>query len=230
MSIGSATAAASTSPPVPCRVLLIEDDAPLRERFARLLQAWTGGELVAACATLAEAVRHLRDGSIDLLVTDLQLPDGHGTQAIRLLRALNPDSEAMVISVLADDETVVQAIEAGAAGYLLKDADSFELVEAVEELRAGRSPISSSIARVIVRRLSEPAPVPQPPLGKALTAREIDILWGIAKGLTYAELGEQLGISKQTVPVHVKSIYRKLEANNRAEAVYEASRRGLLKL
>jgi len=222
-------AAAGGSPPARCRVLLIEDDAPLRERFARLLQAWPGGQLVAACATLSEAVRHLHDGGIDLLVTDLQLPDGHGTQAIRLLRTLNPEADAMVISVLADDETVVRAIEAGAAGYLLKDADSFELVEAVEELRAGRSPISSSIARVIVRRLGAPPPAPQPPLGKALTAREIDILWGIAKGLTYAELGEQLGISKQTVPVHVKSIYRKLEANNRAEAIFEASRRGLLK-
>ncbi len=223
-------AATNTSPP-PCRALLIEDDAPLRERFARLLRAWTGGELVAACATLSEAVRYLYDGRIDLLLTDLKLPDGHGTQAIRLLRALNPAADVMVISVLADDETVVQAIEAGAAGYLLKDADPFELIEAVEELRAGRSPISSSIARVIVRRLNEPpAAPPLLPLGRALTAREIDILWGIAKGLTYAELGEQLGISKQTVPVHVKSIYRKLEANNRAEAVYEASRRGLLKL
>jgi len=226
----SSSFAASAEPPGLCRVLLIEDDAPLRERFARLLQAWPGGQLVAACATLAEAIRHLQGGQIDLLVTDLKLPDGHGTQAIRLLRSLNPDADAMVISVLADDETVVRAIEAGAAGYLLKDADSFELVEAVEELRAGRSPISSSIARVIVRRLNEPPPLPQPPLGKALTPREIEILWGIAKGLTYAELGEQLGISKQTVPVHVKSIYRKLEANNRSEAVFEASRRGLLKL
>jgi DNA-binding NarL/FixJ family response regulator len=136
----------------------------------------------------------------------------------------------MVISVLADDRSVIEAIEAGAAGYLLKDADSIELVEAIEELRSGRSPISSSIARVIVRRLNGPPSAPPPPLASVLTARETDILWGIAKGFTYAELAQQLGISKQTVPVHVKNIYRKLEANNRSEAVFEASRLGLIRL
>ena len=133
----------------------------------------------------------------------------------------------MVISVLADDHTVLEAIEAGAAGYLLKDAEAIELVEAIEELCAGRSPISSSIARIIVRRLNAP---PQAAALPTLTARESEILWGIAKGFTYAELAQQLGISRQTVPVHVKNIYRKLEANNRSEAVFEASRLGLIRL
>jgi DNA-binding NarL/FixJ family response regulator len=213
-----------------CRVLLLEDDEPLRERFTCILQEWPGGRLVAACATLAEALPHLRGADVDLLITDLRLPDGHGTQAIRTLRAANPQADAMVISVLADDRSVIEAIEAGAAGYLLKDADSIELVEAIEELRSGRSPISSSIARVIVRRLNGPPSAPPPPLASVLTARETDILWGIAKGFTYAELAQQLGISKQTVPVHVKNIYRKLEANNRSEAVFEASRLGLIRL
>lgn len=213
-----------------CRVLLVEDDEPLRQRFAGILQAWAGGKLVAACATLAEALPHLRGAGVDLLITDLRLPDGHGTQAIRTLRASNPRAEAMVISVLADDRSVLEAIEAGAAGYLLKDADSIELIESIEELRAGGSPISSSIARVIVRRLNAAPSAPPPPLAAALTARETDILWGIAKGFTYAELAQRLGISKQTVPVHVKNIYRKLEANNRSEAVFEASRLGLIRL
>lgn len=209
-----------------CRVLLLEDDEPLRDRFARILQAWPAGRLVAACATLAEAVPHLRGGGVDVLITDLRLPDGHGTEAIRLLRATRPEAEAMVISVLGDDRSVLGAIEAGASGYLLKDAEAIELLEALEELRAGRSPISSSIARIIVRRLNAPPQQPQP----VLTARENDILWGIAKGFTYAELAQQLGISRQTVPVHVKNIYRKLEANNRSEAVFEASRLGLIRL
>ncbi|WP_234026685.1 response regulator [Melaminivora suipulveris] len=214
-----------------CRVLLVEDDGPLRERFARLLAAWPGGQLVAACATLGQALQALQGGRIDLLITDLRLPDGHGTQAIRLLRSLHPQAEAMVISVLADDATVIEAIEAGAAGYLLKDADSIELLEAIEELRAGRSPISSSIARVIVRRLGAAgADAPAVPPAEALTPRETEILWGIARGLTYAELAQQLGISRQTVPVHIKNVYRKLEATNRSEAVFNASRNGLIRL
>lgn len=209
------------------RILLLEDDASLRERFVHILEHWPGGELVAACATLAEALQILRERPIDLLMTDLNLPDGHGIEAIRLLRKLHPNADAMVISVLADDHTVLQAIEAGAVGYLLKDADSLELVEAIKELRAGGSPISSSIARILVRRMNEPA---QQTTGPELTPRETDILRGIAKGFTYAELGEWLGISRQTVPVHIKNIYRKLAASNRSEAVYEAQKRGLLRL
>src|SRR5262245_12251729 len=138
----------------------------------------------------------------------------------------------MVISALADDRNVIEAIEAGASGYLLKDSDPINVIDAITELLAGRSPISSTIARTLVRRLGggrAAAPAPQDP-ECTLTAREMDILWGIAKGFTYGELAERLEISKNTVPVHIKNIYRKLEANNRSEAVYEASRRGLIRL
>lgn len=211
----------------PLRILLLEDEPPLRERFARILDEWTGGELVAACATLDEALAQLPQQPVDLLMTDLNLPDGSGIDAITLLGKLYPDADAMVISVLADDETVLAAIEAGAVGYLLKDADSLELIESIQELRAGRSPISSTIARVLVRRMSAPAPAHP---GPELTPRETEIIKGIAKGFTYAELAEWLGISRQTVPVHIKNIYRKLAANNRSEAVYEAQKRGLIRL
>lgn len=217
----------------PVRVLLLEDDADLRERFADILRAWAGAELVGVCACLAQARRVLHEHTIDLLMTDLQLPDGHGLDAIRLLRQINPAADSMVISVLADDETVVSAIEAGAVGYLLKDAGSIELIDAIQELRAGRSPISSSIARILVRRMSangtpraDAAVREDAPL---LTPRETEILWGIAKGFTYAELAQRLGISRNTVPAHIKNIYRKLAANNRSEAVFEATRRGLIR-
>lgn len=221
------------------RVLLVEDDAPVRERLARIIGDWPDGRLVAACATLGEATRQIIDHAIDLLITDLNLPDGHGVQAIRLLRDRQPDAEVMVISVLADDRTVIEAIEAGATGYLLKDSDPIDIVAAIRDVLAGRSPISSKIARTIVRRLvaRESSPggavsgvTPADTDSQLLTPREMDILWGIAKGFTYSELAERLQISKQTVPVHIRNIYRKLQANNRSEAVYEASRRGLIKL
>lgn len=221
--------------PATCLILLVEDDVPVRERLARIIESWPDGELVAACGTLAEAARVIADKAINLLITDLNLPDGHGVQAIRQLRVQQPGAEAMVISVLADDRTVIEAIEAGATGYLLKDSDPLDIVAAISDLLAGRSPISSTIARTIVRRLGGGR---EPPTGavagadgaQPLTPREMDILWGIAKGFTYGELADRLKISKQTVPVHVKHIYRKLQANNRSEAVYEASRRGLIKL
>lgn len=218
--------------PAACRVLLVEDDAPVRERLASILRNWSGGELVASCATLATATEAIRANAIDLLITDLKLPDGHGVQAIRFLRSTHPGAEAMVISALTDDQTVIEAIEAGATGYLLKDSDPINVIDAIEELLEGGSPISSTIARTIVRRLGgrPAADAPKEDPGQQLTPREMDILWGIAKGFTYGELAERLEISKQTVPVHIKNIYRKLQANNRSEAVYEASRRGLIRL
>jgi DNA-binding NarL/FixJ family response regulator len=216
----------------PWRIVLAEDDSPVRERLAGIVEKWPGGELIAVCPDLASTVSAIEVNQLDLLITDLNLPDGSGIEAIRLLARKRPDAEVMVISVLADESTVLDAIEAGASGYLLKDADSMDLTEAITDVMAGRSPISSSIARVLVRRLSDhqapagPDDEPRP----HLTPRETDILWGIAKGFTYGELAERLGISNQTVPVHIRNIYRKLQASNRSEAVYEATRLGLIRL
>jgi DNA-binding NarL/FixJ family response regulator len=217
-----------------CRVALVEDDKPIRDRFANILQQWEGGHLVAACATLSDVTAVIRDKAIDLLIADLNLPDGHGVQAIRMLRASQPHAEAMVISVLADDDNVINAIEAGASGYLLKDSDPINIIDAITDVLAGRSPISSTIARTLVRRLGGRKAAPEPPSGDEetpkLTPREMDVLWGIAKGFTYGELADRLAISRQTVPVHIRNIYRKLQATNRSEAIFEASRRGLIRL
>jgi len=217
----------------PWGIRLGEEAQRVRERRASLIEAWESGELVGTCDNLEKALAAIETKELDLLITDLKLPDGSGIEAIRRLRLHRPKAEAMVISVLADERTVLTAIEAGASGYLHKDADSIDLVEAITDLMAGRSPISPGIARVLVRRLSDrqedgaqPAPGPRP----TLTPRETDILWGIAKGFTYGELADRLGISRQTVPVHIRNIYRKLEASNRSEAVFEAARLGLIKL
>lgn len=217
-----------------CRIVLVEDDKPIRDRFANILQQWRGGQFVGACATLSAVTAVIRTEPVDLLIADLNLPDGHGVQAIRMLRACQPHAEAMVISVLADDDNVINAIEAGASGYLLKDSDPINIIDAITDVLAGRSPISSTIARTLVRRLSGRKAVADLPPDEAgapkLTPREMDVLWGIAKGFTYGELADRLTISRQTVPVHIRNIYRKLQATNRSEAVYEASRRGLIRL
>ena len=120
----------STQDPV-AQILLLEDDAPLRERFARILAGWPGGRLVTACATLGEALAALGKQQVDLLLTNLSLPDGHGTEAIRQLRQLNPAADALVISALADEDTVAQAIDTGAAGQLPTDAHSAWLAAAM---------------------------------------------------------------------------------------------------
>lgn len=213
------------------RIIVTEDDHPVRQRFVSVLTGWDGCTLLADCATLAETEDAIRAQPIDLLITDCKLPDGSGIEAIRLLRHLQPQAEAMVISVLADETTVLDAVKAGATSYLLKDAGSLDLIEAITDLMAGHSPISPRIARLLMRNLgADPAQPPQTEVPGALTTREMDILWGIAKGFTNNEIAERLGISRHTVPVHVRNIYRKLETSNRTETVFEASRMGLIRL
>ena len=211
-------------------VLLVEDDAPTSWRLQDALAK--AGFQVTAAATLDEARADLTQGGRTVLLTDLQLPDGHGVDLIRETRQRFPETEIMVISILGDEQSVISAITVGATGYLLKDAFPTDIAATVRELVAGHSPISASIARFIVRRTQNtPEPPPGPALNTAkLTPREIDILWGIAKGFSYAEIASHLSLSRQTVPGHIKNIYRKLEVHTRGEAVFEAVQQGLIKL
>lgn len=212
-------------------VVLVEDDPPTRDFLAASLAAGDDITLLAAAGTLAEARAALERARPAVLVTDLNLPDGWGGDLIRDVRRRWPDVEIMVISVLGDEASVMKAVRAGASGYILKDARPIDLIESVRDLMAGRSPISASIARHIIRQAHAapvaPATEPPPPI---LTPREMDILWGIAKGFTYNDIAERLGISRQTVPSHIKNIYRKLEVNSRSEAVFAAVEMKLIKL
>lgn len=216
--------------PQPISVVLVEDDAPTRDYLGTTLAASETVRLTAAVGTLAEARAVIESSPPSVLVTDLNLPDGHGNDLIREVRNRWPGVEIMVISVLGDELSVMDAVRAGAAGYILKDARPIDLIVAVEDLVMGRSPISASIARHIIRQTqlaasnqrAEPAPV--------LTPRETDILWGIAKGFTYNDIADRLAISRNTVPTHIKNIYRKLEVNSRTEAVYAAMERKLIRL
>lgn len=212
------------------RILLIEDDQPIRERLAGALSAHADC-LVSAAADLAEARALLERQQPDLIVADLRLPDGLAIDLLAEARERYPEIEILVISVLGDETTILAAIAAGASGYILKDALPEDIHATVMEVLSGGSPISPSIARFIVRRAREesagaPAPEANAP---RLTPRELDILWGIAKGLTYNEIADRLELSRHTVPSHIKAIYRKLQVETRGEAVYEAIQCGLIK-
>lgn len=232
--------AADTPPGRAIPVVLVEDDPPTRAFLAASLAAGPGVVLLAAAGSLAEARAAIERHRPAVLITDLRLPDGHGRDLIREVRRCAPETEIMVISVLGDEATVMEALRAGASGYILKDARPVDLVAAVRDLVEGRSPISASIARHIIRQLREP-PADAPgeraadggsdgAVARVLTPREIDILWGIAKGFTYNDIADYLGISRQTVPSHIKNIYRKLEVNSRSEAVFVAVEMKLIKL
>ncbi|GIK85950.1 MAG: response regulator transcription factor [Burkholderiales bacterium] len=211
-------------------VLLLEDDPATRERLAGIVAHAPNLALAAACGDLAGALAWLGSHPApDVLLVDLQLPDGSGIELIRAARRMAPQAESMVISVFGDEAHVVAAIEAGATGYLLKDASAEEIATAIERLRAGEAPISSAIARHLLKRFrAQEAPAASAPSASPLTPRENEVLQLIAKGLSYQRIADTLDMSPHTVTTHIKQIYRKLAVNSRGEAVFEAMQLGLL--
>ena len=215
-------------------VAVVEDDPVMREHLGAAVSAHPELELAASAGTFAEAQLLLREPRFQVLLVDLGLPDGDGVELIRLatLRGV----ESMVVTVFADEQHVVSALEAGATGYLLKDCGETAIGAAVVDLMHGGSPISPGIARCLVRRLQHPQPQPAPPQGRpecepaALSDRERQVLNLIAKGYSYIEVGQALGISPHTVTGHVKHLYRKLAVGTRGEAVFEAANQGLIRI
>ena len=219
-------------------ILVLEDSAVVAERLVGILRGWGRARVLPAARNLSEAIRTIRTGRVDILIADLDLPDGLGTVAIRELRNRHPGAHAIVMTVLNEGPVVLDAIRAGATGYIIKDDETFGVLSAIEMVLEGRSPMSPAIARQIVASLHENTGpdgghevVPsgaETDLVPQLTARESEVLRAIARGFSHREVAEMLGISAQTVPVHARNIYRKLEATNKAEAVYLARQRGLI--
>ncbi|SEN82597.1 two component transcriptional regulator, LuxR family [Duganella sp. CF517] len=224
--------ASSQPPPVPTSVLIVEDEPELLHRFTAALLAEERLHLLAAVATGAAALAALSDGTPDVVLLDLGLPDCDGIAVIRHVMRHCPECDVLVVTMFSDDDHVFAALEAGATGYLLKDAGLERIAASIHELRAGGSPISPSIARRVLARMrtatvADAAPG-QPASAAILTPREIELLKLTAKGLSFDKVGDMLGISPHTVVAHVKKIYRKLAVHSRTEAVYEATQMGLL--
>lgn len=208
------------------RVMLVEDDEPTLARLEGAVRACPDLHLAASCTSLAEAYLLIRRSPLDVALIDLDLPDGSGIDLIRAIATQSPRTESMVITIFGDESHVIGAIEAGAKGYLLKDAEGGDIARAIIDLMQGGSPISAAIARHILRRMQAGAVAAT---RVTLTARETQVLQLVAKGFSSAEIAGLLGISLQTVISHVKAIYRKLEVHSRAEAVFEAIQIGLIR-
>lgn len=219
-------------------VLIVEDEPEFVRRFSDAVLADPGLQLLAAVSTGKAAMALLDAQPPDVMLVDLGLPDIDGVEVIRHAARHRPRCDVLVVTMFGDEQHLVSSIEAGATGYLLKDASSERIAASIHELRAGGAPISPSLARRVLERFriaaqAQPSSVaparsetrpPQSPL----TERETEILRMVAKGLSFETVGEVLGISPHTVVTHVKKIYRKLAVHSRGEAVYEAGQMGLL--
>ncbi len=229
-------------------VLIVEDDPLMREFFAASVVRNAQLSLLAGVGSVAEALVCLDHPSprVDVLLTDLGLPDGSGLDVIRHARLRHPECEALVISMFGDEDNVMASIEAGALGYIHKDTTPEDVAQTILDMKAGASPISPMIARRVLakyRALQVPAaPVasvpdsgwgdlhPVAPLEEKvqLSNREQEVLELIARGFSYAEIARLKAVSVHTVQTHIKNLYSKLAVHSKSEAVYEATRMGLL--
>jgi DNA-binding NarL/FixJ family response regulator len=217
------------------RVVVVEDDNYTRAHLCAAVEAQDGYALTASFDSARPAIAWLEANSADVLLTDLGLQEGSGIDVIRACARRLPACDIMVITMFGDEKNVLSSIEAGATGYILKDDEHLDIARAMQDLRAGGSPMSPLIARKVltrVRRQEAPAEqaaaAPAPP-GVVLTKREAETLDLIARGYTYEEVARLLAVSLSTVQTHIRGIYGKLAVNSRGEAVFEAHKLGLLR-
>ncbi len=218
-----------TGSPPPIRVLVVEDEERIRKTLVRLLQERHDIRITGAVASGPEAVTAALEGNVEVLLLDLGLPGLDGIEVTKKVKSARPEVEILIFTVFDDEDKVLEAIQAGAAGYLLKGASTNQIAEAICEVHAGGSVVQPKLARRLLNlfrgtggtRKKEDNP---------LSHRETEILELIAKGLSNAEVADTLRISRSTVRTHLEHIYQKLDVTNRTEAVTEGIRKGLIDL
>jgi len=233
--------------------MVVEDDPQMREFFAGSVLRCSELQLVASVGTLADANAWLDHNArtVDVLLTDLGLPDGSGLDVIRHAIHLNPACEPLVISMFGDEDNVLASIEAGALGYIHKDSTPNDIAQTILDMRSGASPISPMIARRVLSKYQSDrrhgaraleGATPSMPAIKSetnaahdavverglLSPRELEVLDLIARGFSFAEIARLQSLSVHTVQSHVKNLYGKLSVHSKNEAVFEATRMGLL--
>ena len=210
----------------PLQLLVLEDDLRTRTRLVDQLSADPQLQVAASVGSIADARTSLSEQVFDLLLFDLQLPDGDATTLIAEQHNRDSELPILVISVFGDEERVVAAIEAGARGYLLKDDAGDDICDSVRRAHIGESPISPAIARHLIRRF-QPAK-PEPDAESILSERELEVLRLASKGLTYQETAQALGVSVNTIGTYTRRVYQKLAVTSRAQAVFEARQIGII--
>jgi DNA-binding NarL/FixJ family response regulator len=220
----------------PITVLIVEDDPVTRKTLCLAVESEPALRLLAAFDSVRSSLDWLETQGADVLMTDLGLPDGSGVEVIHACAQRYPDTDIMVVTMSSDEASVLACIEAGASGYVLKDAGSMDIARAVLDLHAGGAPMSPVIARMVLAKVRDGKKTTtvthaaQSTAAASLTKREAAILDLIAQGDSYGEVAKLLSVSVGTVQTHIKNIYGKLAVHSRGEAVFEAHRRGLLQL
>jgi len=198
-------------------VAVVEDNNTMRGVLMELLNNAPGYRCVCACSTSAEALYVLTRHRPDVALMDIHLPGDSGVASTAQLTQKMPGLQVIIVTVYKDTELIFQALKAGASGYILKRSRPEEIIEAIAEVRAGGAPMTSEIARMVVRSFQAP-PSGDEPNAAGLTGREAEILMLLAEGLSNKEIASKANISAGTVRIHLGHIFKKLHVRCRTEA------------
>ena len=199
------------------KVAIVEDDRGLREQLAQILSAASDVRFVGACASGEEALDRIHVMQPDVVLMDIKLPGMSGIDCVAHLKRALPSLQIIMLTVYEDSERIFRALKAGADGYLVKSSPPEVLLEAIDDVRRGGSPMSSHIARKVVRHFHVLGPSAEE--SENLSPREQEVLNLLSAGFIYKEISDQLGIGLETVRTYVKNICEKLHVRNRVEAV-----------
>ncbi len=212
------------------RVLLVDDHQLLTGALTRILDREPDIEVVGVAASVAEA-REAAGRPVDVVLMDYRLPDGTGAEATRALKARHPSARVVMLTAVADDETILESIQAGADGYLTKDRAVDEVVGAVRAAQAGETLLPRSVILDIARRVAAARErSAERPLIEPLTPREYEVLRALAEGRSTREICDRLFIAPNTLRTHVQNIMSKLHVHSKLEAVAFALRHRLIEL
>jgi DNA-binding NarL/FixJ family response regulator len=213
----------------PIRVLLVDDHLLFRKGLARLLDAQLDFEVVGEAADGLEAIEQTRLLRPDLVLMDIRMPNCNGLEATRQIKAHMPGVRVVMLTVSDDEQDLATAVRYGADGYLLKDLLPETLFQQLRGLMAGEAPIARGMTGKLLRQLAQQGqPAVQPVAIDVLSARECEVLALIVQGYSNQEIGEDLGIARNTVKNHLRSILAKLGVRNRAQAAAYAVSHGLV--
>lgn len=215
------------------KVLVCDDHPIVREGIVAILETQPDIEVIGEVADGSEAVSRVAQGGVDVVLMDLAMAHMDGAEATRRIRALDQAARVLVLTAFDTDERILEAVQAGAQGYLLKGAKPAEIFDAVRIVHSGGSLLQPTVANSLLRALTGARAAAAPPVGpttEPLTEREREVLVLIAKGLRNKEIADTLFISERTVKFHANALYQKLNVTSRTEAVSFALQHNLITL
>jgi DNA-binding NarL/FixJ family response regulator len=199
------------------KVGIVEDNKTLREGFETLINRTPEMQCICACGTVGDAVKQIPEAKPDVVLMDIQLPDGTGIDCTARIKEQLPNVQIIVVTVYADADWIFQALQAGASGYLLKRATPARIIAAIQEAQEGGVPMTPEIARKVIGQFQ--APIKAAEEVESLTPRETEVLQFIMHGLANKEIADRMSISVNSVKWHLRHIYEKLHVRSRVEAV-----------